>query len=195
MLRVGLTGGLASGKSTVARLLERRGAVVFAADQIVRDLYEPGAAGAAAARDLFGDGVLDQHGHVDRSRIAARVFADPAARHDLESRIHPLVGTEIERRFRAAEAAGAPVAVAEASQLLEANTASRYDRVALVVAPEADRIRRWESKGGDEEDARRRISAQISPSQAFDRVADVIVNDGTLEELERKVDALWRQWT
>lgn len=195
MLRLGLTGGLASGKSTVARLLAARGASVFDADRIVRDLYEPGAPGAAAARELFGDSVTDQAGRVDRSKIAARVFADPKARHALESRIHPLVGSEIERRFREAEAAGAKVAVAEASQLLEARTESRYDRVALVVAPEADRIRRWEEKGGDPEDARRRMSAQLSPAQAFDRATDVIVNDGTVEELEKKVDALWRKWT
>lgn len=195
MLRVGLTGGLASGKSTVARLLSARGAAVFDADRIVRDLYEPGAAGEAAARDLFGDAVTDGSGRVDRSRIAARVFADPQARHALESRIHPLVGAEIERRFREAEAAGAAVGVAEASQLLEAKTESRYDRVLLVIAPEEDRLRRWEEKGGDAEDARRRMSAQLSPSEAFDRAADVIVNDGSLEDLEEKVDALWRKWT
>jgi dephospho-CoA kinase len=194
MLRVGLTGGLASGKSTVARLLGARGATVFDADRIVRELYEPGGAGAAAARDLFGDSVADETGNVDRTRIAARVFAEPEARHALESRIHPLVGAEIERRFRAAEASGARVAVAEASQLLEAKTESRYDRVVLVVAPDGTRVRRWEEKGGDPEDARRRMSAQLTPSQAFDRATDVIVNDGTLEDLEQKVDELWRRW-
>jgi len=194
MLRVGLTGGLASGKSTVARLLGARGAAVFDADSIVRELYEAGGAGAAAARDLFGDSVTDEKGHVDRARIAARVFAEPEARHALESRIHPLVGAEIERRFREAEASGARVAIAEASQLLEAKTESRYDRVVLVVAPDETRVRRWEEKGGDPEDARRRMSAQLSPSQAFDRATDVIVNDGTLEDLEQKVDELWRRW-
>ncbi|HEY6051610.1 MAG TPA: dephospho-CoA kinase, partial [Thermoanaerobaculia bacterium] len=72
---------------------------------------------------------------------------------------------------------------------------SRYDRVLLVIAPEGDRLRRWEEKGGDPEDARRRMSAQLSPTEAFDRAADVIVNDGSLEDLEGKVDALWRKWT
>lgn len=194
MLRIGLTGGLASGKSTVAGLLARRGALTFDADAIVRDLYAPGADGAAAARELFGEAVVDAAGCVDRARIAERVFADPAARHALEARIHPLVGKEIERRFAEAQKAGAGVAVAEASQLLEAKTDSRYDRVLLVIAPEADRVRRWKEKGGDAEDARRRISTQIAPSQAFDRASDVIVNDGTLEELDRKVEALWRGW-
>lgn len=194
MIRVGLTGGLASGKSTVARLLAARGAAVFDADEIVRALYAPGAEGSSAARELFGDAVLDANGDVERGRIAAIVFADPKRRHELESRIHPLVGREIARRFAEAEKSGAPVAVAEASQLLEAGTESRYDRVLLVVAPEAERIRRWEVKGGDPEDARRRIGSQMSPSQAFDRADDVIVNDGTREELEAKVDELWRRW-
>jgi dephospho-CoA kinase len=194
MLRIGLSGGLASGKSTVARLLSERGAAVFDADAIVRELYEPGGAGEAAARDLFGDAIADEAGDVDRSRIAALVFADPQARHALEARIHPLVGLEIERRFHAAASGGARVAVAEASQLLEAKTESRYDRVVLVIAPEQDRIRRWEKKGGDPEDARRRMTAQLSPAEAFDRATDVIVNDGTLADLERKVEALWRTW-
>jgi len=194
MLRVGLTGGLASGKSTVARFLSERGAAVFDADAIVRELYEPGGAGEAAARDLFGGAIADDSGNVDRSRIAALVFSDPEARHALEARIHPLVGLEIERRFHAAEAGGARVAVAEASQLLEAKTESRYDRVVLVIATEQDRIRRWQKKGGDLEDARRRMGAQLSPAEAFDRATDVIVNDGTLADLERKVEGLWRTW-
>jgi dephospho-CoA kinase len=195
VLRIGLTGGLASGKSTVARLLARRGAVVFDADAIVRDLYLPGGEGAAAARDLFGEAVVDSVGNVDRALIAALVFADPQKRHDLEARIHPLVGREILRRFDEAERSGASVAVAESSQLLEAKTESRYDRVVLVVAPEAARLARWEAKGGDAADARRRIDAQISASSAFDRADDVIVNDGTPADLETKVDALWRTWT
>jgi dephospho-CoA kinase len=195
MLRVGLTGGLASGKSTVARLLAARGAVVFDADAIVRDLYSRGAPGAAAARELFGDAVLDAGGEVDRGRIAAVVFAEPEKRHALESRIHPLVGSEIARRFEEAEMAGAQVAVAESSQLLEAKTESRYDRILLVVAPDAERVRRWEAKGGDSEDARRRIAAQLSPVRAFDRAHDVIVNDGALEDLDAKVGRVWEEWT
>lgn len=195
MLRVGLTGGLASGKSTVAGLLARRGAAVFDADRIVRELYAPGAEGAAAARELFGEAVLDAAGNIDRARIAEVVFADPRRRHELEARIHPLVGREIERRFAEAERAGAPVAVAESSQLFEARTESRYDRVLLIMAPDAVRLRRWEEKGGDPEDARRRMAAQLSPAEAFDRADDVLVNDGSAEDLERKVDELWSQWT
>ncbi len=194
MLRIGLTGGLASGKSTVASLLREKGAVVFDADAIVRDLYGPGGGGEAAARELFGDTVLGANGEVSRARIAETVFTDDAARHALESRIHPLVRREIEQRFGSAHRQGASLAVAEASQLLEASTESNYDRVLLVVAPETERLRRWEAKGGDAEDARRRIASQITPSQAFDRAHDVIVNDGSLEELRKKVEQVWRKW-
>src|SRR5215813_13442189 len=186
MLRIGLTGGLATGKSTVAGMLRELGAVVFDADAIVRELYAPGGAGEAAARELFGDRVRSSTGEIDRARIAETIFVDEAARHALEARIHPLVRQEIQKRFAEAERGGAPVAVAEASQLLEARTESNYDRVLLIVAPEAERLRRWEAKGGDSDDARRRIGSQISPSAAFERAHDVIVNDGTVEELRCK---------
>jgi dephospho-CoA kinase len=195
MLRVGLTGGLASGKSTVAGILRDLGAVVFDADAIVRGLYAPGGAGAAAARELFGDAVVGPDGQIDRTRIAEKVFADPAARHALEARIHPLVGAERARLFAEAEKAGARVAVAEASQLLEARTESEYDRVLLVVAPEPERLRRWEAKGGDVDDAHRRIAAQIAPEAARARATETIVNDGTSADLRRKVEAVFQGWT
>lgn len=195
MLRIGLTGGLASGKSTVASILGEQGAAVFDADRIVADLYEPGGAGEAAARELFGSAVEDERGALDRAQIARVVFDDPAARRTLEARIHPLVREEIERRFREAEDLGFSIAVAEASQLLEAGSEDRYDRVLLVVAPEAERIRRWSAKGRDPADARRRMAGQLSPEQARARATDVIVNDGSLEELRSKVEALFRDWT
>jgi dephospho-CoA kinase len=194
LLRVGLTGGLASGKSTVAARLKELGAEVFDADEIVAELYVAGRPGEAAAWELFGDAVFDDHGAIDRARLARLVFGDPAKRRALEARIHPLVRAEIDRRFAEGERHGAPVAVAEASQLLEAKTEDRYDRVLLVVAGEEARILRWTAKGGDREDARGRIAAQISPDEATHRATDVIVNDGTLEELERKVDDLYQRW-
>ena len=107
----------------------------------------------------------------------------------------PLVGAERARLFAEAERAGARVAVAEASQLLEAKTESDYDRVLLVVAPESERLRRWEAKGGDADDARRRIAAQIPPEAARARATETIVNDGTPEDLRRKVEAVFRGWT
>jgi len=195
VLRVGLTGGLASGKSTVAEMLEELGAAVLDADEIVRALYREGGAGAEAARKLFGDAVTGPDGRVDRVRIAALIFSDPAARHALEASIHPLVRAESEQFFAEAERRGAPVAVVEASQLLEARTEADYDRVLLVMAPEEERVRRWGEKGGDPEDARRRISAQIREEAARERVHDVIWNGGNREDLRRKVEELYRRWT
>ena len=195
MLRVGLTGGLASGKSTVAAMLRDLGAAVFDADAIVRGLYTDGGAGARAAGELFGHRVLGGDGHVDRARIAEIVFTDPAARHALEARIHPLVRAERERRFAEAERGGAAVAVAEASQIFESGTESDYDRILAVVASDSERLRRWEEKGGDPEDARLRMAAQIPADAARARAHDVLVNDGTLEELRRQVEDLYRRWT
>jgi dephospho-CoA kinase len=190
-----LTGGLASGKSTVAGILRELGAAVFDADEIVADLYSPGGEGALAVRELFGENALAPSGGVDRRAVAEVVFSDPRRRRELEGKIHPLVRREVQRRFAAAEESGAAVAVAEASQLLEAQTESQYDRVLLVIAPKQARVRRWISKGGAPADAERRISSQISPDEASRRAADVLVNDGTLEELRAKVEALYRQWS
>ena len=195
MLRVGLTGGLASGKSTIAEILHELGAAVLDADEVVRGLYREGAGGSEAARELFGPTVLGPDGRVDRVRIAALVFTNPEARHALEARIHPLVREERERFFAEAERRGADVAVVEASQLLEAGTESEYDRVLLVIAPEEERVRRWGEKGGDPEDARRRISAQLRSEAARERADDVIWNAGSREELRRKVTELYRGWT
>jgi dephospho-CoA kinase len=195
VLRVGLTGGLASGKSTVAGMLRGLGAEVLDADEFVRGLYREGGAGAEAARELFGDAILGPDGRADRTRIAAVVFADAEARHALEARIHPLVRAERGRFFDEAERRGVPVAVVEASQLLEAKTESDYDRILLVTAPEEERVRRWDEKGGDPEDARRRMAAQIRADAARERADDVISNDGSLEDLSRKVAELFRSWT
>jgi dephospho-CoA kinase len=194
VLRVGLTGGLASGKSSVADCLRQLGATVFDADEIVAELYQPGRPGADAARELFGDEVLDAEGRADRARIARIVFTDPEQRRRLEARLHPLVRAEIARRFEEAQRSGAEVAVAEASQLLEAGPESQCDRILLVVAPEAERLRRWQSEGGDAADARARMAAQLPEEQARRRSHDVLVNDGTFEQLRDRVAALYRRW-
>jgi dephospho-CoA kinase len=194
VLRIGLTGGLASGKSTVAARLGELGATVFDADRIVAELYRPGRGGEAAARDLFGASVFDERGVLDRALLAQVVFTDPDKRRALEARVHPLVRSEIERRFAEAEQRGAAVAVAEVSQLLESGSEDRYDRVVLVVAPEEERIRRWVARGGAENDARGRVAAQLSPEAARRRATDVIINDGSIAELERRVDRLYREW-
>ena len=194
MLRIGLTGGIASGKSTVARILHDLGAAVFDADRIVAELYAPGAEGARAVASVFGSGVLDSGGAVSKPALARLAFSDPAARARLEAAIHPLVVEEIRRRFAEAERRGAPAAIAEASQILEGDYSGEFDRVVLVVAPEETRRARGADRGVAPEEIARRVAAQIDPREARALADDVIENSGTLADLKEEVAAAWARW-
>lgn len=186
-IRVGLTGGLASGKSTVAGMLAGAGFRVVDADRLVAELYRPGGEGAAAVRELFGPGALDGSGAVDRAAVAERVFADPEARGRLEAAIHPLV----RRRFAAiAAAAGEPVVVLEATLLVEAGYGPDFDLVVTVEADPEVRLRRAVARGFDEADARARLRAQGDGERRRAGADRVIDNDGERAALERRVDAL-----
>jgi dephospho-CoA kinase len=185
-LTVGLTGGLASGKSTVADRLRDAGFRVVDADAIVADLYRPGEAGTRAAVELFGPGVLDAAEGVDRAALAARIFADPAARRRLEERIHPLVG----ERFAAIAAATSGVAVLEATLLVEAGFAPRFDVVVTVEADPATRLRRAVARGLPESAARARLAAQGGKTARLTAAHHVLRNDGTPADLRRQVDEL-----
>jgi len=186
-LLVGLTGGLASGKSTVAGLLAEAGFRVVDADRLVAELYRPGGAGAAAVEELLGPEALDEDGAVDRAAVAEQVFADPGARRRLEAAIHPLV----RRRFaEVAATASEPVAVLEATLLVEAGYGPDFD---LVVAVEADpevRLRRAVARGNDPADARARLAAQGDCAARRAGADAVIDNDGDLAELRRRVEEL-----
>ena len=194
MLKIGLTGGIASGKSTVAKILHDLGATVFDADRIVEALYAPGAAGTRAVEALFGSGMLGASGAVSKPALARLAFSDPGARGRLEAAIHPLVVEEIRKRFAEAQRRGAPAAVAEASQILEGDYAREFDRVVLVVAPEETRRARGETRGVAREDVDRRLAAQIDPREARALADDVIENSGTLDELKEEVAAAWARW-
>ncbi|HLE84020.1 MAG TPA: dephospho-CoA kinase [Thermoanaerobaculia bacterium] len=188
-LRVGLTGGLASGKSTVARLLAERGATVVDADRLVAELYRPGEPGARAAAELFGSRVLDPSGAVDHGRLAEVVFADPEARRRLERAVHPLVRERFAEIAREAEG----VVALEATLLVEAGYAPDFDRVVTVEADPAVRLARAVGRGMPEEEARRRLAAQ-GDGVARRAAADTVIrNDGDLADLERQVDALARE--
>lgn len=183
---VGLTGGLASGKSTVAGWLADAGFRVLDADKIVAELYRPGGRGTAAVRALFGDAVLAAEGAVDRPRLAEVVFADPEARRRLEVAIHPLV----RERFAEIAAAADGVVVYEATLLVEAGRAGEFDLVVSIESPPAAQLERAIARGLDEAAARARLEAQ-GAGEARRRAAHRILwNDGTLEDLRVKVDAL-----
>ena len=191
MLRIGLTGGIGSGKSTVSALLAARGAVIIDADRIAREVVEPGTPGLARIVEAFGDGVLAVDGSLDRAALAAVVFADPDARRRLDGIVHPLV------RARATElAAAAPpdsVVVNDVPLLVETGQASSYDLVLVVEADPATRVSRLVQRGLTAEDARARIAAQASDGQRR-AVADVVLdNGGTPEQLAAQVDRFWAE--
>lgn len=193
MLLVGLTGGIGSGKSTVAHLLERRGAVVFDADALARKAVEPGTPGHDAVVERFGANVLAPGGELDREALASIVFADPAARRDLEAIVHP----EVRRLF--AEGCEAyqdtdRVVVFSAPLLVETGMHTAFEVLVLVSTPVETQIGRLlRDRAMSEEQVRARIDAQ-APLEEKAAVADVIVdNEGDLEELESQVDSLWNE--
>jgi dephospho-CoA kinase len=191
MLLVGLTGGIGSGKSTVARLLEERGAVVFDADVLARAAVEPGTPGHEAVVARFGANVLGPGGAVDREALASIVFADPAARRDLEGIVHPEVrrlfaeGCEVHRDTDRVVVLSAPL-------LVETGMHTAFEVLVVVSAPPETQVERLlRERGMSEDEARARIAAQ-APLEDKAAVADVIVdNDGPIEELEQQVDRLW----
>ena len=190
MLLVGLSGGIGSGKSTVARALAARGAVVVDSDAVAREVVEPGTAGFEAVVARFGPGVLGGDGRLDRAALARLVFSDENARADLNGIVHPLVALETQRQV-AATPPGA-VVVLDVPLLVEAARGG-YDLVVIVEAPAPVRLERLAARGMDPEDARRRMAAQATDAERR-AVADVVLdNSGPPEELVRQVDALWRR--
>lgn len=185
--RVGLTGGIAAGKSTVARRLSEVGFIVIDADRLVAELYEPGAEGSLAVKSIFGDSVLDADGRVDREALAKRVFADSALRQELEAAIHPLVRTAFERR--AAQARGG-VIIFEATLLVEAGFASMFDLVVTVEADPETRLRRAVERGSSRVDAEARLRAQADAARRIAAADEVIWNQQGLAALETRVEEL-----
>jgi dephospho-CoA kinase len=191
VLRIGLTGGIGSGKSTVSRLLVQRGAVLVDADVLAREVVAPGTPGLAAVVEAFGEGVVGADGSLDRPALAAVVFADPEARRRLDGIVHPLV------RRRAADlvaaAPGDAVVVQDVPLLVETGQAAAFDLVLVVEAAPEIRVARLVERGLAEDDARARIAAQATDEQRR-AVADVVIdNSGTLEQLTEQVDRFWAE--
>lgn len=192
MLRVGLTGGIASGKSAVGSRWRALGIPVLDADRLVHALYEPGAPGAAAVAEEFGAELLDERGAVDRPRLARLAFAEPATVARLNARIHPIVCVETDRWLAEREAEGHPVAVVEATLLVENNGRDRYDVLVAASAPEELRLARALARdpGATRDAVLARMRAQLSDAERNAACDEVIVTDGTLEELSTKAEAV-----
>jgi dephospho-CoA kinase len=191
MVLVGLTGGIGSGKSTVARMLAERGAVVLDADAYARDAVAAGTPGFRAVVKRFGDEVVDPAGELDRRALAAIVFADGGARRDLEAIVHP----EVRRRLAQAIAAHAAddIVVIDSPLLVEAGHGESVQLLVVVTAPEEARLARLAAdRGMGEEEVRARMAAQL-PLEEKAAIADIILdNAGDLVDLERQVERMWR---
>jgi dephospho-CoA kinase len=191
-VHIGLTGGIGAGKSTVARMLAARGAIVLDADVAAREAVAPGTEGLAAVVREFGGQVLAPDGSLDRAALAERVFSDPGRRAALNAIVHPRV-----RAWMAGRAASAPigsVVVQDIPLLVESGLSGLFDLVVVVDASETARVRRLvRDRGMSESEAEARIAAQ-APREARLAAADAVIdNDGAPEDLETQVDALWRR--
>jgi dephospho-CoA kinase len=185
-LRIGLTGGLASGKSTVAGWLRDAGFLVVDADQLVADLYRPGGEGVEVVRGLFGPEVLDEQGGVDHTKLAAKVFSDPEARKSLEKAIHPLV----RKRFEAIAEQTPGIVILEATLLVEAGYGSLFDGIITVECDAETRLKRAVSRGMDEAAARARLLAQGDGEQRREAAHRSLDNCCDLAHLRNQVDEL-----
>jgi dephospho-CoA kinase len=189
-LRVGLTGGIASGKSTVSRLLAAKGALVIDADQLARAVVEPGTEGLRQVVEAFGSDVLDSAGRLDRARLGALVFSDPARRVRLEHIVHPLVRAEAARLE--AEAAADQVVVHDIPLLVETGQQGDFDLVVVVDAAPVDQVARLvRQRGMSADEAGQRIAAQAGREERRAAADEVILNDGSLDDLAAAVDRLW----
>jgi dephospho-CoA kinase len=185
---IGLTGGIASGKSSVSRALRELGVVVVDADQIAREVVEPGSEGLRDVVAAFGPSVLAADGSLDREKLAAVVFGDDAARKRLQAITHPRIGRLSAERIAAGLVSSAPYVVYDAPLLVEVGAHRGLDALIVVAASEADQVARARARDGvDEVAVRARIAAQLPLAQKT-AVADYVIdNDGSLEDLQRRV--------
>jgi dephospho-CoA kinase len=191
--KIGLTGGIGAGKSTVAKLLAGHGAIVVDADALAREVVAPGTAGLAEVVDAFGQDVLQPDGSLDREALAAIVFNDPEKRRTLEGITHPRIGERTKELF---DTAGPDdVVVHDVPLLVELNMAGLYDAVIVVEAPDDVRLQRLEARGLPRERALERIRSQADPEQRRSVATAVIDNAGDEDALRRRVDEVWQGLT
>jgi dephospho-CoA kinase len=192
MLLVGLTGGIASGKSTVSAMLAERGAEIIDADHIARQIVLPGLPAWCKIREHFGPGVLHPDGQIDRQALADIVFADPGKLALLNEITHPAIFARIADRLEAHHDQDV-VVVLDAALLIEAGLAEGVDVVIVIHSPREIQVERLAAKGVGQTDARNRIASQLEPEKRLARADIVIDNSGSLEDLGRQVDKIWKE--
>ena len=204
MLKVGLTGGLACGKSTIAALLQEKGCGLIDADRLGHEAIAPGGPAYSAVVAEFGRDILDGEGRVDRVRLAACVFGDrqggdrqrgdPQQVRRLNELVHPHILRRIEEEARKfAERHSEGILIVEAALLLEAFAESQVDKVVVVDCSEEQQIQRFQAKGGTAEEARRRMAAQMARAERLRRADFVVDTSGTLEQTRRQVNTLYQR--
>lgn len=191
---IGLTGGIATGKSTVAGMLARRGARVVASDHIAREVVEPGTPGLAAVVEAIGAGYLTAGGALDRQRLGAAIFADPALRRRLEEITHPLIRARSAELVAEAAASRPPLIAVDVPLLFETGAEARFpDGVMLVYADPATQLRRLQEREQlSPEAAAQRLAAQLPIDAKRSLATWVIDNRGSSEETEAQVESWWR---
>ena len=192
ILRIGLTGGIASGKSTAADLFAARGVPIIDTDKIARDVVEPGQPPLERLVERFGRGILTPDGHLDRPKLREIVFSDPKARADLEALTHPAIGSAVEAL---AAAAGGPYQILVIPLLVEKGLAGRFDRVLVVDCSEEMQLERLQKRdGSSSEQARAMLNAQASRAARLKAAHDVIHNESDVGALREQVATLHQRY-
>jgi len=194
MLKIGLTGGIGTGKSLVTSFLQDQGANVINADLLGHEAYLPGTVGFEQVVSEFGEDIVGTDGHVDRQKLGPIVFSDPSNMDRLNAIMHPLIKDMIQTQLDDVEGKGQLIAIVEAAVLIEAGWESLFDEVWVVTADEEEIISRLASRNGlSREDSQKRINSQMT---SIERSAhgDVIINNtGSVEDLKENVESLWAQ--
>lgn len=192
---IGLTGSIATGKSTVAKRLKELGLPIVDADEVARQVVEPGSETLAAIHAAFGDDALLPDGSMNREAIGRHIFGDSQKREQLNSIIHPAIRQEMLRQRDHHIASGASIVIMDIPLLFESKLQHFVNRILVVGTSETTQLKRlMERNSLSEEEARQRIQSQIAVQQKMDQADDVLVNEGTVEELYEKVDTLVTTW-
>ena len=189
-MKVGLTGGIGAGKSTVADLFSQKGAVVIRSDELARQVIEPQTPGFQQVIDRFGKEFVNSEGYIDRAKLAQIVFQDDAALKDLENIVHPLVRSRTNQIID--QHTSETIIVNEIPLLLEKKMESLFDFLVIVISSEKNRLERLSQRGLTAEQASARMSKQVSDDERKAAADFLIVNDGNLDQLEVDVEKIWQ---